>query len=171
METPVPERETVVGELVALLVMETLPETLPAAVGANAIEKEVDWPAARVTGSERPLTVKPLPVTLSCDRETLPLPVFVRVTLCVALVVPVLTLPKLSEVGEAESCNTCATPVPDKDTARDGVGELLTKVSVPEDAPTAVGAKLTVKDDEPPGAMVSGTVRPEKAKPAPDSEA
>ena len=53
------------GELVALLVMETLPETLPAAVGANAIEKEVDWPAARVTGSERPLTVKPLPVTLS----------------------------------------------------------------------------------------------------------
>ena len=99
------------------------------------------------------------------------MPVFVRVTLCVALVVPVLTLPKLSEVGEAESCYTCATPVPDKDTATDGVGELLTKVSVPEDAPTAVGAKLTVKDDEPPGAMVSGTVRPEKAKPAPDSEA
>ena len=53
----------VVGELPALLVMVTAPVTLPAAVGANDTEKEVDCPAARVTGSERPLTVKPLPVT------------------------------------------------------------------------------------------------------------
>ena len=44
-------------------------------------------------------------------------------------------------------------------------------VSVPEKEPAAVGAKLTMKVDEPPGATVNGTVRPEKAKALPESEA
>ena len=92
----------VAGELVAPLMMVTLPVTLPAEVGANATLNEVDWPTERVSGIERPDIVKPLPVTLSPETETLPLPVLVRVTVCVALL-PVRTLPKLRETGEADS--------------------------------------------------------------------
>lgn len=92
----------VVGELVALLVTVTLPVTLPVAVGANATLNDVDCPAASVRGSERPVTLNPVPVTLSFERVTLALPVLLSVTVCVALV-PVVTLPKLSEVDDAES--------------------------------------------------------------------
>lgn len=83
----------VAGELVALLVTLILPVTLPAVVGAKATVKEVDWPAASVRGSVRSVTLKPLPVTLSRDSERLPLPLLVRVTVCVDLL-PVSTLPK-----------------------------------------------------------------------------
>ena len=97
-----PLRAMVAGELVALLAMVMLPVTLPAAVGAKATVKEADCPAARVRGSASPVTLKPLPVTLSLEREMLPLPLLETVTVCVALV-PVATLPKLSEVEEAVS--------------------------------------------------------------------
>ena len=99
--TPVPLSAIVAGELVALLITDTAPLKLPLAVGANATLNEVDCPALSVVG-DIPLTVKPLPVTLSFDSETLPVPVFVRVTVFVALV-PAAMLPKLKEVGEAES--------------------------------------------------------------------
>jgi hypothetical protein len=99
--TPVPLSAMVAGELVALLVTVTPPLKLPLAVGANATSNEVDCPALNVMG-DSPLTVNPLPVTLSFDTETLPVPVFVRVTVFVVLV-PAATLPKLNEVGEAES--------------------------------------------------------------------
>jgi hypothetical protein len=99
--TPVPLKAMVAGELVALLITDTEPLKLPLAVGANATLKEVDCPAPSVV-DDRPLTVKPLPVTLSLDTETLPVPVFVSVTVFVALV-PAAMLPKLKEVGEAES--------------------------------------------------------------------
>lgn len=113
-----------------------------------------------MSGRARPVTLKPPPVTLSCERVTLALPVLERVTVCVALV-PVVTLPKVSEVGEAASWSTCATPVPDRDTATDEVGELFTSVSVPEKVPAAVGAKLTVNCELPPGTTVRGKARPE----------
>jgi hypothetical protein len=99
-EAPLPESAIVVGEFVALLVMVTLPLTLPAVAGSYTTEKEVLCPAFSVRGRARPVTEKPAPVTLSFDSETLALPVFVSVTVCEELV-PVVTLPKLSEVGEA----------------------------------------------------------------------
>lgn len=77
---PDPDSEIVVGELVALLVIVTLPERVPLVVGANATLKEVDCPAARVKGSARPVTLKAAPLALICARETLELPVLVRVT-------------------------------------------------------------------------------------------
>ena len=100
--TPVPLRAMVAGEFVALLVTVTPPLKLPLAVGANATLNEVDCPALSVMGIDIPLTVKPVPVTLSFESDTLPVPVFVSVTAFVALV-PAATLPKLNEVGEAES--------------------------------------------------------------------
>jgi hypothetical protein len=87
---------------VALLTTVTLPARLPAEAGANVTMKEVDWPAARFSGSAIPLVVKPVPVALSCEMETLELPVLEIETLCVALV-PVVKLPKLSDAGVAES--------------------------------------------------------------------
>src|SRR5581483_5864092 len=61
---PFPEREIVAGELVALLMTDTLPVTLPEAMGANLTEKVVFCPAGRITGGEIPLRLKPVPETL-----------------------------------------------------------------------------------------------------------
>ena len=99
-EAPVPESAIVVGEFVALLVTVTLPLALPAVVGSNTTENDVLCPALSVRGRARPVTEKPVPVRLSLDNETLALPVLVSVTVCVELV-PVVTLPKLTDVGEA----------------------------------------------------------------------
>jgi hypothetical protein len=59
--TPVPLSEIVAGEFVAVLTTLMLPETLPAALGANPMLKERLWPAARVTAPEKPLTLNPVP--------------------------------------------------------------------------------------------------------------
>jgi hypothetical protein len=47
-----------VGELAAVLVTATLPLKVPVMVGANVTVKPEDWPAAKVTGRARPLTLK-----------------------------------------------------------------------------------------------------------------
>ena len=60
--TPVPLREMVAGELVALLATLTVPETLPAAAGANATLNEAVCPAGRVRGKLIPDKLKPLPL-------------------------------------------------------------------------------------------------------------
>ena len=62
---PVPESDTVVAELLALLTMEMPPETLPAAVGAKMALKVALFAAARVNGSDRPLMLNPVPVALA----------------------------------------------------------------------------------------------------------
>ena len=80
------------GEFVALLITITLPERLPADAGANVIVKEVDCPTARLSGNAIPLTLKPAPLALTWEMETLEFPVFVNVTVCEALV-PVDRLP------------------------------------------------------------------------------
>jgi len=99
---PVPLSEIVAGELAALLTTVTLPARLPAEAGVNVTLKEVDWPAARFSGSVIPLVLNPVPVALTCEMEMLEFPVLEIVTLCVALV-PVVRLPKLSDAGDAES--------------------------------------------------------------------
>ena len=85
-----------------MLVTAMLPVALPFADGANSTVNEVDCPAPSASGRESPVTLKPVPVTLSLESATLPVPVFVNVTLCVVLL-PTRTLPKLREVAEAES--------------------------------------------------------------------
>lgn len=128
---PVPESATVSGEFVALLTTVTLPGRLPVEVGANVTLKEVDWPAARLNGSATPVVVKPAPLALICEMETLELPVFEIVMLCVALV-PVARLPKLSNVGDAESWRMLEMPVPPSGTTSGEFGVLLISVMLPE---------------------------------------
>jgi hypothetical protein len=60
--TPVPLKEIVAGELVALLTIRMLPATAPVAVGAKLVVSARLWPAARVTPVGKPGTLNPAPV-------------------------------------------------------------------------------------------------------------
>jgi len=88
--------------LVALLLTVTLPEKKPEVVGVNVTLKDVDCPAARVRGNAKPVALNPAAPMLICEMDTLELPAFARVNVCIPLV-PVVMLPKLSEAGEADS--------------------------------------------------------------------
>ena len=98
--TPVPDSGTLVGELVAVLEIETLPVALPAAAGANVEVKVALWPAIRIRGSDGPLTPKPCPATVACVSVTGAMPVLEtrKVWLPAA---PTVTVPKLKLSGEA----------------------------------------------------------------------
>lgn len=95
---PVPESAATLGELPALLMMESLPVSAPVREGAYVTLKLVFWPAAREKGRAGPATLKPEPVTLACDIVTAALPVLVTTTGRM-LLSPSVTTPKLSEVG------------------------------------------------------------------------
>ena len=114
-----------------MLTTVTLPERLPADAGANVAVKEADCPTARLSGNAIPLTLKPSPLSLTCEMETLELPVLVNVTVCAALV-PLVRLPKLSEAGDAESWRVVAMPVPLNGTTSGEFIVLLRKVMLPE---------------------------------------
>jgi hypothetical protein len=154
----------VAGVLEALLATEMLPVTLPAAVGANFALSVAVWPADRVTGVERPLILKPAPVTVGCcEMVTLPVPEFVRVTVCV-LLLPTVTFPKLMLVGLAVSWVVVVVPVPESDTVVGEVGALLVTTMLPVALPAVVGANFRVKVVLWPGATVRGRETPLKVK-------
>jgi len=91
-----------VGELRALLLIETLPDALPGAVGVNCALKVLDCPGARENGKVNPLMPKPVPVALACEIFKLAVPELVKVTVWV-LAVPTITFPKLTLLGVIES--------------------------------------------------------------------
>ncbi len=99
---PLPAREATAGDLYALLLIETLPDALPGAVGVNCALKVLDCPGARENGKVNPLIPKPAPVTLPCEILKLAVPELVKVTVC-ALAVPTVTFPKLTLLGAIES--------------------------------------------------------------------
>ncbi len=99
---PLPVREATVGVLYALLLIATLPDALPAAVGANCALKVLDCPGARENGKVNPLMPKPAPVTPPCEILKLAVPELVKVTVW-ALAVPTATFPKLTLLGVIES--------------------------------------------------------------------
>jgi len=74
---PVPDRDSLPGEFVALLTNETLPVKLPPVVGENTTFRLVFWPEDNVNGKVKLLTLKPVPVRVVWDRVTLAVPVFV----------------------------------------------------------------------------------------------
>jgi hypothetical protein len=98
----VPDRATVAGEFVALLVTVTLPLTFPTAAGANAIASVTDWPGVRVVPADTPIALNPAPVTTTLDMVTFEFPLFVSVTLPETLL-PTSMLPKFRLVGFAPS--------------------------------------------------------------------
>jgi len=168
--TPVPLREIVKGEFVALLVTVTVPANVPVALGANFTLSDVDCPGERVSGTVGLVRVKPAPLSVICEIVTLEFPVLETDTFSVALE-PVFTLPKPKDVEEAESCKVEATPVPLRAMEVGAFGALLTRVRLPEKVPAEAGANPTLKEEAPPGAMERGRASPDKVYPLPVNEA
>ena len=168
--TPAPVREIVAGEFVALLTTVTLPERLPVEVGAKVTLKDVDCPGARLKGSAIPVVLNPAPFSPICEMETLEVPLLEIVTLFMALD-PVATLPKLSDVGDAESSSVVAVPVPARGTTSDEFGALLISVMLPEAVPAEAGAKRMLNAEEPPAGTESGKANPEEVNPVPRRDA
>src|SRR5437879_9145267 len=123
--TAEPLSAMVAGELLALLTTDTLPITLPAAVGANAaFSAIVGFGFSTVPDATRP-AVNPVPVTVTLEIVTFELPLFVSVTLN-ELVLPTFTFPKFKLVGFAPSTKVGAMPVPLREMASGEPGVLLT---------------------------------------------
>jgi hypothetical protein len=99
---PLPLRAIVSAEFGALLVIEMLPVVLPTTEGENCAVNVVFCPALTVNGVDKPLILKPVPVTLAAEIVTLAVPEFVSVTICDPLL-PTTTLPKLTLAGLAVS--------------------------------------------------------------------
>ena len=95
---PVPDRETVSFGFEAFDVMVTVPLAVPVRVGANVTVNPVLCPAPRVNEELMPLRVKPAPLIVTFDTETLVPPVFVIVP-DRDWFEPTVTVPKLSEPG------------------------------------------------------------------------
>lgn len=79
------------------------PLAAPVEVGAKTALKVTLPPAAIVVAVERPVTLKPAPVTFICEKVRVALPLFRSVTVW-ELLLPVATLPKLTLVGDAAIC-------------------------------------------------------------------
>jgi hypothetical protein len=73
---PVPRKANALGELGALLTIDTLPETLPADCGANCTLNVLAAPGLIDSGKPTELVEKPLPVTLNCESVKTADPVF-----------------------------------------------------------------------------------------------
>jgi hypothetical protein len=146
---PEPESLIVVGEFEALLVTVTVPESVPVVAGAKNTLKAVLCPADKEMGGKIPLTEK-FVGAVTCEIETAELPVLVSVTVCDALVVPMVVLGKVSEAGETESVRIGAVPVPEIGMISEEVGALLERVRVAEKVVADVGVKATVNSEEAP---------------------
>lgn len=95
---PVPVSGIVAGEPGALLVIEMLPEALPAVVGANCAVNVVLPPALMVAGIASPEMLKPAPDALATVIVSEPVPGFESVIVCDELP-PTLTLPNATLTG------------------------------------------------------------------------
>ena len=99
--TPVPLTVMLLGELDALLITETAPETAPAASGENTTLK-LDWlPAAIVIGKEAPVIVTPLVAVPACVTVRSDPPPLDTVTDC-ETAPPTATDPKVIDPGDTE---------------------------------------------------------------------
>jgi multidrug transporter EmrE-like cation transporter len=90
--TPVPVKETTLGEPVALLATVALPVTVPGVCGLNITLAVKLVPAAMVRGNEIELMLKAAPVTVTAETTRSALPVLLTTTVLV-LLVPTVTLP------------------------------------------------------------------------------
>ncbi len=99
--TPVPLRGIVSGEFAEVLTIDTLPETLPAAVGLKRALNVALLPAATVAPDDIPEMLNPVPEAETDDTVRLSLPLLLKVTLVVPLL-PTDTSPNETLAGDAE---------------------------------------------------------------------
>ena len=103
---PVPFSLTVCGEPVALSATERLAVRAPVAAGLNSTETVQVAAAASVVPQVVADLIKDValvPVIVSEVRFTVPVPVFLIVTTCAAVVEPTVVEAKVSVVGESET--------------------------------------------------------------------
>ncbi len=151
-----------------MLVMETLPVALPVAGGANCALKVVFCPAARVSGTDKPVMLKPVPEALAAEMVTLAVPELLSVKVCVPLP-PTSTLPKLKLEGLAVSVP--CTPVPLNATAAGDPGALVLMEMFPEALPVDTGKNCEVNEILEPTLIVCGRVKPVRLNPVPEAVA
>jgi hypothetical protein len=96
--TAVPLSETACGLAAALSVIEIEPVGVPAAVGVKVTEMVQLAPAGRLEG-QAVVSAKPAEAAMPLI-DSAPAPVFFKVTVCAALVLPTVWLAKLRLVGD-----------------------------------------------------------------------
>src|SRR6202021_3585136 len=143
----VPVKKIVRGECSRSVVILTEPSELPAAVGANTALRVAVAEGFKIRGAEIPFTLKSAPITSMLEIWMAAVPVLVR-TIGFVKFLPMLTLPKLTDVGFASNCpDATVEPVPVNGTLIVGLaGSLLVIESVPLAAPAIVGGKANPAD-------------------------
>jgi hypothetical protein len=74
--TPVPDSEILTGELIALLLIVTLPVDSPFAGGVKVVVMMVDWPGFKMSPLA-PLELNPAPAIETCEMVTFAFPALV----------------------------------------------------------------------------------------------
>jgi hypothetical protein len=138
---PVPLRPIAVGDPGTLVLNEMLPVTLPAVVGAKTALNAVVLFGVTVF-AVKPVTLKPVPVTLSEETTRFTVPVFFTVIVC-ELFVPSTTLPKVTLDGVIDIAGSA--PVPVSGIAVGEPGRFVDTEILPETPPAEVGAKTALK--------------------------
>jgi hypothetical protein len=139
---PVPDRLMTSGEGVPFVVSVMLPVTAVAEDGVKTALKVAVPPAAMVVDVDRPVWLKPVPDTVICENVRVALPLLVSVIDC-ELLLPTVTVPKLTLVGLAEICD--CVPVPLRAIVRGEFVPLLVIDTLPVALVAVVGAKVIVK--------------------------
>jgi hypothetical protein len=139
------------GEGVPFVVSVMLPVTAVAEDGVKTALKVAVPPAAMVVDVERPVWLKPVPDTVICENVRVALPLLVSVMVC-ELLLPTVTLPKLTLVGLAEICG--CVPVPLRAIFRGEAGALLVTDTLPLELAAVVGVNVTLNEVVWPGLSV-----------------
>jgi hypothetical protein len=105
---PIPVKETEIGELEALLVIERLPEIVPSEAGEKLTVSVDELPALIVAGNVIPLSENAEPATEVAETVRSALPELLIVTVIVPLL-PTATFPKFTVVLLRASCGAGAT--------------------------------------------------------------
>jgi hypothetical protein len=154
--TPAPVNAKEVGEVGALLTIETAPAALPLDCGENWILKVVVAPGFKEIGRLTELLVNPLPLTLNCVIVNTPVPLLPICIVC-EFGVPTLTLPKPTLDGFVVI--PACTPLPVSGTTALVPCELM-KLTLPVTVSAVFGPNVKFTDAFLPGAKVNGVVTP-----------
>jgi hypothetical protein len=123
-------------------------------------------PALMVRGTDNPLILKPVPVTVAAEIVTLAVPELVSVIVCVPLL-PRTTLPKFT--GDGLAARLPCVPVPVKAIVAGDPDALLVIVMLPEALPADKGANFAEKVVFEPALIIAGAEMPLKLNPAPEA--
>jgi hypothetical protein len=152
-EAPVPDRLITRGEGAPFVVSVMAPLTVVAKDGVKTALKVVLPPAAIVVDVERPVWVKAPPVTAICENVRGALPLFASAIVC-ELLLPIVTVPKVTLVGLAEICGWA--PLAVRAIVRGEPEALLVIDRLPVALAELVGVKVTLKEVVWPGLSVRG---------------